>query len=108
MEAFREYEALANAIKNAPDIPACMQTDPDVFFPDGNDGGWNETRRAKKMCEPCPVIRECAIYALAAGENYGVWGGMSANELRQIRRGHRSLAIRPKSAATETQLHPTR
>ena len=108
MQAFREYETLVNAIKTADSIPACMQTDPEVFFPDGNDGGWNETRKAKKMCEPCPVIRECAIYALAAGENYGVWGGLSANELRQIRRGHRSLALRPKSAAKETQLHPKR
>jgi WhiB family redox-sensing transcriptional regulator len=108
MEAFREYETLVNAIKEADSIPACMQTDPEVFFPDGNNDGWNETRKAKKMCETCPVIYECAIYALAAGENYGVWGGMSANELRQIRRGHRFLALRPKSAAKETQLHPTR
>jgi WhiB family redox-sensing transcriptional regulator len=108
MEAFREYETLATAIKNAPDIPACMQTDPEVFFPDGNNDGWNETRKAKKMCESCPVIYECAIYALAAGENYGVWGGLSANELRQIRRGHRSLALRPRSATKETQPHQTR
>jgi WhiB family redox-sensing transcriptional regulator len=108
MQAFREYETLVNAIKEADSIPACMQTDPEVFFSDGNEGGYNETRRAKKMCESCPVIYECAIYALAAGENYGVWGGMSANELRQIRRGHRSLALQPKSATTETQLHPKR
>jgi WhiB family redox-sensing transcriptional regulator len=94
MEAFREYETLATAIKNAPDIPACMQTDPEVFFPDGNNDGWNETRKAKAMCQSCPVIFECAIYALAAGENYGVWGGLSANELRQIRRGHRKLTLK--------------
>jgi WhiB family redox-sensing transcriptional regulator len=96
MQAMREYEALMSAIKEADSIPPCMQTDPEVFFPNGNDGGVNETRQAKKMCQQCPVISECAVYALAAGEDYGVWGGLSANELRQIRRGHRSLALRPK------------
>jgi WhiB family redox-sensing transcriptional regulator len=108
MQAYREYETLINAIKNADSIPACMQTDPEVFFPDGNNEGWNETRKAKAMCSTCPVIYECAVYALKAEENYGVWGGLSANELRQIRRGHRSLPIRPKSATTETPLQPTR
>jgi WhiB family redox-sensing transcriptional regulator len=107
MQAFREYEILINAIKDARDIAPCMQTDPELFFHDDR-GPANKNHEAKKMCKPCPVIYECAIYALAAGENYGVWGGMSANELRQIRRGHRSLALRPKSVSTETQLHPTR
>jgi WhiB family redox-sensing transcriptional regulator len=96
MEATKEYENLMRAIKAADDIPPCMQTDPEVFFPAGNDGGANETRQAKKLCQKCPVINECAIFALANGENFGVWGGLSANELRQIRRGHKRFEIRPQ------------
>ena len=104
----KEYLDLAKAINEAPAIPPCMQTDPEVFFPAGNGEAWNETRKAKAMCQTCPVIFECATYALAAGEEHGVWGGLSANELRQIRRGHRSAPKLRKLAAKETQPHPTR
>jgi len=30
------------------------------------------------------VVRDCARYALASRERYGVWGGMTEAERRQI------------------------
>lgn len=35
---------------------------------------------AKRICVPCPVLRECAGYGLAADECYGVWGGLTSAE----------------------------
>ena len=62
---------------------ACREVDSAVFFsPDGERGPAREVReaRAKAICARCPVIRECAGYAIVAGERYGVWGGLSERE----------------------------
>lgn len=40
---------------------------------------------AKRVCRECPVIRECRQHALAA-EDYGVWGGLTAQEREVVRR----------------------
>ena len=55
---------------------ACREADGAVFFsPDGEREPAREVReaRAKAICARCPVIRECAGYAIAASERYGVW-----------------------------------
>lgn len=39
-----------------------------------------EVRAAKSVCYLCPVRRECLEYALAAGERWGVWGGLTTPE----------------------------
>ncbi len=36
--------------------------------------------RAKEMCRSCPVIAQCRTHALAVGEPYGIWGGLSESE----------------------------
>ena len=58
----------------------CAQTDPDLFFPE--KGG--EIRKAKRVCNACPVTAECLAYALANDERYGVWGGTGAVERRRL------------------------
>ena len=60
----------------------CSQTDPEAFFPE--KGG--STREAKKICAGCEVRPECLAYALANGERYGIWGGMSERERRRLAR----------------------
>lgn len=61
----------------------CAQVDTgDVFFPE--KGG--STREAKKICSLCTVREECLEYALTHGERYGIWGGMSERDRRQIAR----------------------
>jgi len=46
---------------------------------------WGSIRQAKKLCESCPVITECAEYAINAMEPYGVWGGLSPRERVAVR-----------------------
>jgi WhiB family redox-sensing transcriptional regulator len=58
----------------------CAQTDPDGFFPDR--GG--STRESKKVCAKCLVRRQCLSYALTNEERFGVWGGKSERERRQM------------------------
>lgn len=60
----------------------CAQTDPDSFFPD--KGG--STRQAKKVCAKCPVSDDCLEWALAKNERFGIWGGKSERERREIAR----------------------
>jgi WhiB family redox-sensing transcriptional regulator len=69
---------------------ACRSVDSAVFFsPDAEWGRAREAReaRAKAICARCPVIRECAAYALTAGERHGVWGGLSEQDRLALRLG---------------------
>ena len=60
----------------------CMGVDPDLFFP----GRGASTREAKEVCRGCVVREDCLEYALANGEKFGIWGGLSERERRKIRR----------------------
>ena len=41
-------------------------------------------RNAKQLCARCPVIDTCLEHALSAGERFGIWGGLSAYERRNL------------------------
>lgn len=61
----------------------CRGVDSSVFFhPDGERGRARAQReqRAKELCRRCPVLAHCRAHALAVGEPYGIWGGMSESE----------------------------
>src|ERR1700693_3743268 len=60
----------------------CMGVDPDLFFPERG----MSTREAKSVCRGCLVREDCLEYALANGEKFGIWGGLSERERRKIRR----------------------
>jgi len=60
----------------------CSQTDPEAFFPE--KGG--STRSAKRICGRCDVQADCLDYALDHDEKFGIWGGLSAPERRQLKR----------------------
>jgi WhiB family transcriptional regulator, redox-sensing transcriptional regulator len=64
------------------DRAACLQADPDAFYPE--KGG--SSRAAKRVCHTCPVQTDCLSYALANDERFGIWGGMSERERRQLKR----------------------
>jgi len=72
----------------------CMGVDPDLFFPERGAS----TREAKGVCRGCVVQMDCLEYALANGEKFGIWGGMSERERRRIRRA-RALARRTGTAS---------
>ena len=73
--------------KSWQDLANCLGGDPDVFFP----ARGASTREAKEVCGGCVVREDCLEYALANGEKFGIWGGMSERERRRIRR-QRALA----------------
>ena len=60
----------------------CMGVDPDLFFPERGAS----TREAKEVCRGCVVREDCLEYALANGEKFGIWGGLSERERRRVRR----------------------
>ncbi len=51
------------------------------------------------MCRGCVVREECLEFALANGEKFGIWGGMSERERRRVRR-QRALARRTLGGAS--------
>ncbi|WP_459549704.1 WhiB family transcriptional regulator [Nocardia sp. X0981] len=75
---------------------SCRGLESTVFFhPEGERGRARaaRVRRAKEICGSCPVLDRCRSYALAVGEPYGVWGGMSEDE----RRTHAQRATGPRA-----------
>ncbi|MBN4926156.1 WhiB family transcriptional regulator [Hoyosella rhizosphaerae] len=74
----------------------CRGVDSSVFFhPDGERGRARHERelRAKALCHQCPVLAECRSHALAVGEPYGIWGGMSETERAHHLKHRRSRDI---------------
>ena len=67
-------------------LALCAQTDPEVFFPE--KGG--TTQPAKNVCRACEVRSECLDQALRNDERFGVWGGLSERERRDLRRNGRT------------------
>lgn len=60
----------------------CMGVDPELFFPERG----SSTREAKEVCRGCVVREDCLEFAIANGEKFGIWGGMSERERRRVRR----------------------
>ncbi len=75
----------------------CLGVDPELFFPERGAS----TREAKEVCRGCVVRTDCLEYALANGEKFGIWGGLSERERRKVRRS-RALARRAGSGTVAT------
>lgn len=68
------------------DRAACRDVDPELFFPIGNTGpALAQIGRAKGVCAGCPVRTPCLEWALASGQDTGVWGGTTEDERRALR-----------------------
>lgn len=67
---------------------ACRDENPELFFPIGDTGpSLLQTEEAKLVCQRCPVIYDCLKLALTTDmAGFGVWGGMSENERRELRK----------------------
>ncbi|MCL1922363.1 MAG: WhiB family transcriptional regulator [Propionibacteriaceae bacterium] len=66
---------------------ACLSEDPELFFPIGNTGpALLQIEEAKKVCSSCSVRDNCLAWALEAGQDHGVWGGLSEEERRSMKR----------------------
>ena len=68
-------------------LAACIDEDPELFFPVGTTGpAIDQVGRAKAVCRRCPVTDQCLEWALETNQDSGVWGGLSEDERRSLRR----------------------
>lgn len=68
----------------------CRDEDPELFFPVGNSGpALAQIAKAKLVCNRCPVTSQCLRWALETGQDAGVWGGLSEDERRALKRRNR-------------------
>jgi WhiB family redox-sensing transcriptional regulator len=58
----------------------CHRYDPEIFF----DTRKRSERRAKTICSKCAVQGECLSFALQSGTEFGIWGGLNADERRML------------------------
>ncbi|MCB1340268.1 MAG: WhiB family transcriptional regulator, partial [Pseudooceanicola sp.] len=77
--------------------------DPELFFPVGNTGpAVDQIEKAKAVCATCTVTEICLQYALESGQDSGVWGGLSEDERRALkRRAARARRAGPGAAARD-------
>ena len=70
----------------------CAQMPGDLWFPEkGANGTINS--RVRALCAACPVQTQCLDTALANGERFGFWGGLSPEERKKLaRQRHREAA----------------
>jgi len=66
---------------------ACLDEDPELFFPVGTTGtALDQVEKAKQVCRRCDVTEPCLDWALETNQDAGVWGGLSEDERRTLRR----------------------
>lgn len=66
---------------------ACTDEDPELFFPIGSTGpAVDQIAEAKKVCARCEVRGPCLEYAISSNQDAGVWGGLSEDERRSLKR----------------------
>jgi Transcription factor WhiB. len=74
------YAELVAAIPEWVSQGLCGQADPEEWFPDKG----RPPRLAMRICAACPVRAECREYG--TGERYGIWGGTTERQRRDLRR----------------------
>jgi WhiB family transcriptional regulator, redox-sensing transcriptional regulator len=65
----------------------CRGVDPEIFFPAAEPGVPlydAQVARARGICADCPVRSACLDWAIASGQDYGVWGGLDPAERRAL------------------------
>ena len=69
------------------DYAACRGENPELFFPIGTTGqALLQLQQAKAVCGRCAVQSLCLEWAVLAGIDDGVWGGLSEDERRTLKR----------------------
>jgi WhiB family redox-sensing transcriptional regulator len=66
---------------------ACREATPEAaegFFAFDNEA--ELIAAAKQVCAGCPVTEQCRTWAMDHGQDHGVWGGLTADERRALRR----------------------
>jgi len=75
----------------------CLGTDPEAFFPPS--GITTDLQAAKRVCAACPIMDECAEWAIRH-ESDGLWGGLMPTERQRIRSERGITLEQPHHAIT--------
>ena len=75
---------------------ACAGVDVNLFFSD-NIGDINQ---AREICISCPLMAACLDYATFA-EEFGVWGGTTAGERKNLRNGKPLFTLEERRFAVD-------
>ena len=102
-KAKKLYLELAHKLADSPDAPACSEPyAQEWFFPEGltptkgiSANAYSSRIKlmelsAKQLCQMCPLKALCAEYALEAREEFGIWGGLTAQDRKTIYASARS------------------
>lgn len=81
-EALEEWRRLAVVLAERGPAP-CEEGDHEAWWP---SGGGSPDQLAVRACERCPAKAECLDYAVKADEREGLWGGLTRDERRDLRR----------------------
>jgi len=77
---------------------ACRTEDPSLFFTEtGQSSG-----PAKAICAQCPVVFDCLLDSLIHGDRFGIFGGLTERERREVKRYW--SALRDSGADPESAL----
>ena len=67
------------------EAPVCASVGGDLWYPEKMGGLIAEANIAKRICDSCTHKVECAEWGVH-NEKFGIWGGTTENERRNIRR----------------------
>ena len=84
IRAREEWLALGAVLDECGPVP-CQTSDPEAWWPHGNEVTGPGARLAVKGCRACRAAAACLAYALAADERFGIWGGTLPEQRRAIR-----------------------
>ena len=66
---------------------SCRDVDPELFFPIGTTGpAMAQIEAARAICGTCSVQQPCLEWAISTAQDAGIWGGMTEEERRSVRR----------------------
>ncbi len=69
------------------DRALCKDEDPETWFPVGTTGAaLAQLEEAKAVCRRCAVTCDCLEWATESNSDVGVWGGLSEDERRALKR----------------------
>ncbi|HEX2057686.1 MAG TPA: WhiB family transcriptional regulator [Actinomycetota bacterium] len=82
------------------DAAACKLLPLEMFFPPAEQ----EADAAKAICSGCTVREPCLEAALAAGERFGIWGGLTTEERQSVAARRRARAATARAAGLDVSL----
>jgi WhiB family redox-sensing transcriptional regulator len=79
------------------DSGGCLELDPAVFFPDPGVS----SAAALSACARCVVRDRCLEWALANDIRFGIWGGLTEDERRALRRAVSASPVSVSEGVTQ-------